>query len=508
MKRKIVALLLAMSVSVSLAGCGEQSASGESGSVLTEKDGAAEDAGESVASPYEGDYAHVATRMLGGEMEYSQYEMDFKGHEGEFTIKGYYCQDNFYNGITAAVTLENNEFLYTVIDTAGKELVDRTKYEYFTRVGETHDYFVVKNKQSQLFGVINREGEEVVPCQYEEINPRGSLCEGAQEYLYIYECLKGGTYDYYQESGALIVEGLGAAAFLFEAEGDESENRLITLKAEEKTYYAAEGKSGLLFNPDDYVWGPQYSGEHVFTFKKTEDKQEHIVFNEDWSSSESIPLEESSRICPLGDNWLVYGYNFGGLAICDKQWNELQSFGGAVSLAQDAQGNYTFVSRSRSQDGDVMIWDENFEQIATVPNRQELKVAGGLLYGSPLNKEGDSIKVYDMYGNVLYENVSDIRDGGEDYIWFTLEDGTFAFKRQEMSEVVLAGKEEACVDRGSGASWFCFATADGKYVYRDRNMEFMASFDGKADYKEALGYFYLDGKYYDLNGEFAFEEAW
>ncbi|MBQ4536858.1 MAG: WG repeat-containing protein [Lachnospiraceae bacterium] len=510
MKKKIVALLLAVCFCMSITGCGAESTSGEGGAKV-ENNGVGEEgnsegaeasdgAVEEVKSPYYGNYRWAGTRILGDEMDYSQYEVDMVGNDGVITIKGYHCQDPFINGIAHVVALENNEFTHGVINTEGEVLVPTGKYDMLTRVGEDYaiiDQFIAKEISSQKYGVIDGAGKELVPCEYEEIQALGMA-----EDLYLYVCKQGTTYDIISSKGLVFFEALGTNSLTREViYGEEPGKRLIRIMHSGETFCFHEDIEGQLPKPEDFASDLIYRGENIFSYTATDEQTKLVAYSEDGKSLIPLNISKGTTCRTVGENLMVH---YVGTTVYDSTGKELYSSGAIAwpQMGYDDQVVY-FPERS-TQDGTFAILGENLEVIFDVPNCKSLKNAGGLVYAFPKDEATGTPDVYDFQGNLLYSNVTMLRCGDE-YADFMREDGVFVHKSVGQPEAICAPEDELFVKSGDRGDWYCFVNGAGQYVYRDENLELLATFDAEVNYDAVVGVFYANDKYYNRKGELLYE---
>lgn len=509
MKKKIVALLLTMCLGVSLVGCGAQTASDNGSSIAaTSKDASGEEsasneteAEEDLQIDFSGNYLWVDTKYGIDEMDYTQMEQIFAGPEGTFSFKGYAACTNIINGVALAHIAEDKA---GIISKDGEMLVPIGTYDCLTRVGEVEvrNYFVGKDTSTGKYGVIDAVGTEIVPFQYEEIKVTESSKDSGGSVCF-YLCKNGNSYDFIAEDGKVMLEGCSsgdiAKAHLYE---DEQGNCMFSVMVAGETYFFCEGVEGYLPKPEDYDSEWTYRGETMFSYTAKDGSKKMVSFSDDWKTM--TPLNVSIGTCiKLGDNLLVHkGYY--GISVYDKEGNEVQSTGLNLYVAQGYGGKVGYYLKDINffNEKSPTIYNDKFEEVIELANCEELTVAGGWLYARPTEGTDGTHDLYDLDGKLLYKNITMI-EYDKEFVEFMREDGVFVRKTIDMPEAICAEEDELFYETSSSS--YCFINGEGKYVFKDKNLNYIATFDEMMEYKGSYEMFYRDGKYYNLQGELIYE---
>lgn len=526
MKKKVLTTVLIAAMTFSLAACGGQEDAVQSGTDVQESQSkeqtelAVDDKNEQNESEetlseensvvdLTGNYLLVDTEYV-DEIDYSQNELTFMNAEESFTIKGYAC-GNFQNGVAIARVRYEPGSAECIISKEGEELVPLGKYDSLTRVGsiEVRNYFVARDVASQKYGVIDALGKEIVPFEYDEIR-QFELKKDIGDSCCIYRCKKGDTSDCYWDDGMVMQKGYSSSDISLDPlYVDEQGNIMFQLYVAGEAYYFCEGIEGCLSKPEDYKADWSYRGERIFSYVATDGETKMVCFSEDWQSME--PLKVIAGNCTwIGDNLFVTKV-YSGAYLYDKDWNIVQSSSANLGMVRDYAGNVCYIDEGITYFNKKAptIYNEKFEEVKEIENCKRLYSAGGLLYAFPLEDTEGTHDLYDIYGNLLYKNITlKSYDYDKNFIKFLTEDGIFGYKTADMPEVALADEGETLKESDALNSWFCFVNESGQYVFRDENMNLIAIFDEEVSYQSEYEVFrnYRKGQYYNLQGELIYEE--
>ena len=496
MKRKVlVSLMLSMVLTFGMTACGgekvEESAISQKEQVQESKQEQSEnltpEEEEEVKVDLTGNYKWVDTDTV-DEYDYAENVLTFVGNNEVIKIKGYYC-DSIINGTAIASTGYGADMPQGIISKDGQELVPMGKYDSLVRAGfyNNVDCVVARDVATQKFGIITVLGEEVVPFEYDEL----------QFYDYFYRAKKGEMYDFYSAGGNLMLGDMSTDKYsLIQLDADEQGKRLIQFIFYElnEIYYLAESKDDFLERPDDYASDMTHKGDHFFRYIDKEGKYKYIRYSEDWKSIEPVSIS--------GDNYVIWGDKlFVGSALYDKDYNLLQKATTSMKAVLHHDGEITYVSGNS-------ICNEKFENIITVPEVKKFYPVGGLIYGNVKDATEESFnKLFDADGNLLYENIDLLTyTDNEKEIQFLTQDGIYGYKTIYMPELVTSVEGETLLSPNANRGYLCFTNEAGQYIFRDKELNHIATFDGRTEYYPDIELFcyqgeYYQGDYYNKQGE-------
>ncbi len=521
MKRKVlVSLMLSMVLTFGMTACGgekvEESATSQKEQVQESKQEQSESETskeeEEVKVDLTGNYKWVDTDSV-DEYDYAENVLTFVGNNEVIKIKGYLCYD-IYNGAGIAYTKYGPDGQQGIISKDGEVLVPMGQYDSLERAGthQVFNYVKARDVKTQKFGVISVLGEEVVPFQYDEIQIRESYLN-AEEGFCLYICKQGEVYDLYTVDGKLMAEGMSSWDYSLVKVEDSKGNMILTVHfiGTGETCCIVEGKEGFLEKPKDYVEGWDHCGDRIFRYVDTNGEYKYICYSDDWESTTQVDFLKDNAITRVGDNW--FAANYYSAYLFDMDGNQLQHSEIPIDIVLGYDGEVAYINKGVSffSSKPATLYNEKFEEVLEVSDSKRFYPAGGMLYATPLDGATEPKDLYDLKGNLLYENVQMI-SYDEEKVRFLTEDGIYGFKSKDMPEAVFAGAGETYhKSDGIFDSWFCFINEAGQYIFRDGNMNHIITFDGSATYYPNMELFYYSKdvhhvEYYNKQGELMYSK--
>lgn len=442
-------------------------------------------------------------------------EFTFAGADEIFTIKGFDNIYSFYGGIAEAE--KNGEDV--LIDTNGDIICSLEKYRYLHRIISYSDSFKVIDRESDLEGVIDRTGKEIVACIYDEIT-----FPWKQDIMdYVIQAKKGDLTDVYTAEGILLVENCNIDEYGVNLDRTPTEKYGVVVISPDdgNTQYYAEKTGERILD-----FGDEWSGSGINPTAKTvslvnTETNEHALFliNEDytqWVKVEDYNAFGNYKCEKINDYWLFSSdrvnmlYNAQGQLVAD--------FGMKTVIGQDLNGNIVYMGIGEDK---CIIFDENAKEM-----KQFTDI--GFHYGyreffcaSPIvNGEKSSVKnIYNYDGEIVFEDIDSAiyytgrylnADFGfiEDdiYIVTSMNGQKFAKTQDADSFVELSADEEYC---GIYMGYPTFKNSS-EYVIRDKALNEVGRVDINAYQHSLFGLYYMDKgdgvvDYYSYKGEFLAE---
>ncbi len=511
MKRKVfLSVLLSLVLTFGLTACGGDAPSDSQQVSEKEEEGGFFDKLVDKKEDKEGyreDYSFIKVNLNEEAPEKS--ESVFVGVEDTFTISGFRNINNFYGGVAVAWN-KNNEVV--LIDRKGEQITQAGKYSRISRIFNNSDYYEVIDAETERYGVIDRTGKEIVPCEYDSISH--SDRDDINDFICIGE--KDGLLTVYSRDGRKIVDNLSEEEnnIYYYQNGEYGLVEVYNDNASSRLFYS-EKTGKLLF--DNEQWFVNYIdpiNRMLVIYDMSTDKEHMMLLNEDLSAyTEAIGWEGSTTVSMVDGQWLIINqlFNDKGELVFD--------FGMRAYGSRDKDGNTIFIGDGGDK---CVIWDENCKEIDTIENIAYAYSSDyGYFGGYPIvdGSKSRTKNVYDLDGNLLYEDYMYFNEGGPGYynndgkrivlydmLTIEMSDGAVYIKTSEMDDFEKVPEGE--VWNYSSMGYLTFKKGD-ELVIRDRSFKEVGkmSIDVK---KDVFFGFYVETvdnvkKYYNAKGEFLLE---
>ena len=516
LKNKILYLLCGVMLVVGLTACGEGANSDNAKDTDNQQVFEKEEEGglfdnlfekKENKDGYREDYSFVKIYLNEEAPEKS--ERVFVGIEDTFTMSGFKNLNNFYGGVAIATNINNEVVL---IDRKGKEITQSGKYSRIARIFDNSDLYEVIDTESERYGVIDKTGKVIVPCEYD------SISHSDREHINDFICIgeKDGLLTVYSRDGRKIVDNLSDEVYEVDYFQND-EYGIIEIFAEhgdDRMWYS-EKTGKLLF--DNEQWFVNYidANNRILVIHDMSSDEEHMMLlNEDLSDwVEASGWEGSTTVSMVDEKWLIINQLF------DDKGKLVFDFGMRAYESRDKDGNTIFIGDGEDK---CVIWDENCKEIKTIENiAYAYSSDAGYFGGYPIvdGKKSRAKNVYDLDGNLLYEDYSYFFDGGigyynndgilitHDMITIEMSDGTVYIKTGEMDDFEKVPEGE--VWNYSSKGYLTFKRGD-ELVIRDRNFNEVGKMNINVK-KDVFFDFYVETvdnvkKYYNCRGEFLVEK--
>jgi hypothetical protein len=210
-------------------------------------------------------------------------------------LTGFSSIGSFYNGVAMAVTLEGER---VIIDKKGKLITKPGEYSYMYRMHDGSDYFEAEDGETDLDGVIDKNGKVIVPFEYDDIDY---------------------TYGYYFNDFALLPEK-DDMMDVYTIEGKKIAEKLPIDEYDVECFREPEQKYGIIricsYADDSYTYYSEKTGEQILDFGEEWFITQYGIDTRFVSMSNIITGEE--RIGLLNEDW--------------TEWTEIEDWEGSTNV--------------------------------------------------------------------------------------------------------------------------------------------------------------------------------
>ncbi len=495
----VISLLLAMI----LTGCGD-SASGTGQSVqihesMGKEDNVKEEEAQEEASVAEYNDHYVCVQKVEDSANPSNNKFTFVGGKGVFEITGYKEVGKFFYGTAVARDVDGQ---YTLIDTNGNQIIEAGIYRNIERIDGNSGYFAIYDEQKK-YGVMNYEGQVIVPCEYERVQGMGNNLE------YVFCCEKEGLNSLYSAKRLKIMSDVSAGNFDYLLiDNVEGKDGLIKVWVDDLTYYFSEKSGELLLTEGEEIKYVEFDIHSGVLCYETPGNYSKVIklLNEDFTGFIDVEFPADMRTTgTLGikDRILIIdGDN--DTRVYSRQGEFLHDFGQEVTAMSASDGSIWYIE-CFNQDMTCKIYDGDFKQVGIIENTKNPTCAENFFISGEYEPRANwphVLHLYDREGKLLYENI--VSKATEMFL-YQLADGSYIYKKDgsdELIEVTLETDERYMARR---KNWYFF-TKDNEIILRNEKLEEVSRFAAGVEIDYDLFYLRDGDKYYNFDGKLLYEK--
>lgn len=322
-----------------------------------------------------------------------------------YTYTGYSDMNDFYYGVTCVSKKnEKNEYFLddALINKSEKIIVDYGVYDDITQVLKGKYYKVEKDN---LYGIIDYNGNSIVPVSYEYITISNILDE--KECIFI--CELNNKYDYINESGKVMMSSennsYASDISCYNKFNDEYDTVVVIGKNDNRRYFNLSTGDELFKDEKNlnFKYNMQIKDKKIIIFNKDMSVKEEIDSTNSYSISSEVYYK---KYIVLSEKKLLDGKRSEKYTVFDENYNNIFTLDSEVFLIQDKDENIYFLTQ---YNGNISLYNKK-GLIKKIDNHSyDVKYNENCKFFASKRLNENVYDIYDFKGNIIAEGVSDYK---------------------------------------------------------------------------------------------------